>query len=130
MAEFIEVMKQARRLCAAEKECKKCLMWNSHGSFCRTDVLRPANDDAGTEQIVMSWAEAHPEKVYPTWDEYQDEMFPNHTHGICPMAFGVRCPNGDHASALACANCRSMPIPAEIAEKLGIRPKEAKDEDT
>ena len=122
MAEFIEVMKQARRLCAAEKECKKCLMWNSQGAFCRTDVLRSTNDDAGTEQIVMSWAEAHPEKVYPSWDEFQFEMFPNHTRGICPMMFGAECPNGDHASALACANCRSMPMPAEIAEKLGVRP--------
>ena len=118
MAEFIEVMKQARRLCAAEKECKKCLMWNSQGSFCRTDVLRSANDDAGTEQIVMSWAEAHPEKVYPSWDEYQDEMFPNHTRGICPMMFGAECLHYN----TACAECRSKPMPAEIAEKLGVRP--------
>ena len=123
MAEYVEVMRQARRICASEKECKKCLMWNSQGSYCRTDVLRSSEDDAGTEQIVMDWVEAHPEAVYPTWDEYQDEMFPNHTRGICPMAFGVRCPNGDRADALACADCRSKPMPAEIAEKMGLEPK-------
>lgn len=120
MAEFVEVMKQARRVCAAEKECKKCLMWNSQGSFCRTDVLRSTNDDAGTEQIVMSWAEAHPETVYPSWYEYQNEMFPNYTRQICPMVFGIECTS----NGTGCHECRNNPMPAEIAEKLGIKPKE------
>lgn len=124
MAEFAEVMRQARRLCDVQRNCDGCPLRSdgASGAYCGgIDALQDW-DDATTERIVMDWAEAHPEKVYPTWDEYQDEMFPNHTRGICPMAFGVRCPNGDHASALACANCRNMPMPAEIAEKLGIRP--------
>ena len=122
MAEFIEVMKQARRLCDAQRNCNGCPLRSDKGKYCGgIDALQDW-DDATTEWIVMEWAEAHPEAVYPSWDEYQDEMFPNHTRGICPMMFGAECPNGGHASALACANCRSMPMPAEIAEKLGVRP--------
>ena len=45
----------------------------------------------------MEWAEAHPEPEYPTWVEWFNSMG------------GVDC---------------GEPIPADIAEKLGIKPKE------
>lgn len=121
MAEFIEVMKQVRRICASEKECKKCLMWNSQGAFCRMDVMQ-YRDDAGTEQIVMDWAAAHPEPVYPNWKEWQEKTFPNHRIAICQAIFGEECPNP--ADIRSCTECRMQPISAAIAEKLGIRPKE------
>lgn len=117
MAEFVEVMRQARRLCDAQRICDGCPLRSEKGMCGGIDALQDW-DDATTEKIVMDWAEAHPEKVYPSWDEYQYEMFPNHTRGICPMMFGMECP---HYKA-GCAECRSKPMPAEIAEKLGVRP--------
>ena len=40
------------------------------------------------------------------------------------MAFGVTCPNNGAGSVKECTECRNNHIPAEIAEKLGIKPKE------
>ena len=51
------------------------------------------------ERRVMWWASAHPEPQYPTWVEWFNSMG------------GVDC--GER-------------IPADIAEKLGIKPKEGR----
>lgn len=122
MAEFIEVMKQARRLCDAQRDCDGCPLRSdgARGAYCGGIDALHGWDDATTERIVMDWAEAHREKVYPTWDEYQDEMFPNYTRQICPMVFGIECTS----NGTGCHECRNNHIPAKIAEKLGIQPKE------
>lgn len=41
---------------------------------------------------------------------------------ICPMMFGVDCPSKSATSTQMCTTCRNHSIPAEIAEKLGIKP--------
>lgn len=121
MAEFIEVMRQARRLCDAQRNCSRCPLRSEEGTYCGgIDTLRD-RDDATTEKTVLAWAAAHPEAVYPSWAEYQDEMFPDHTRKICPMMFGVECLSCN----AVCEDCRNKPMPAEIAEKLGVRPREA-----
>ena len=126
MAEYVEVMRQARRICASEKECKKCLMWNTQGAFCRTDVLRSANDDAATEAIVMDWAEAHPEAVYPSWDEGWLEAFcggKGWQKCPCPMThFDTKYAPEGCGETITCDECRARPMAPEIAEKLGVRP--------
>lgn len=73
----------------------------------------------------IDWEMAeHPAPVYPSWYEYQQQTFPGHSRWICPMAFGVTCQCKSVMSVQACTKCRNSPIPAEIAEKLGIMPKE------
>lgn len=70
------------------------------------------------EQIVMDWAKAHPEKVYPSWIAWQQAYFPDARCTICPMVFGCECA---YAEA-QCPECVRKPIPEEIAKKLGIAP--------
>ena len=61
------------------------------------------------ERIIMDWAAGHPEPVYQTWGEWLERVIP---HG-----------NGDTALTFAVYAMR-QPIPADIAEKLGLEPKE------
>lgn len=88
MAEFTEVMCQAKRLCAAhvhdefgDINCKNCALWCTIGnvSFCRFSgpsfVATSKYNDVETEAIVMKWAAEHPEPVYPTWEEWQKKPF-------------------------------------------------------
>lgn len=87
----------------------------------------PFNDmlDAGkVEAVIMKWSEEHPEPKYPTWDEWYTKTFPNTGYQVapCPNRFGKECDMYKYHSEIECANCRRQPIPAEIAEKLGIKP--------
>jgi hypothetical protein len=62
-------------------------------------------DFAGAEQIIEKWVEEHP-VVYPTWVEWFRQM------GVVP-------------SEQKCFHTWLLDqIPADIAEKLGIEPKE------
>lgn len=71
----------------------------------------------------MQWAAEHPEPVYPTWDEWQNSVFPDAEIDITPCTFGSR----DRLNCFfekKCSTCNEQQIPADIAEKLGIKPKE------
>lgn len=126
MAEFVEVMKQARRLCAAHGgmcNYRNCPLDN--GETCRILPDHDGEDYNDLERIIMDWAAEHPEPVYPSWYEYQQQTFPGlKSRWICPLTVGVPCQCKSVTSVQACTKCRNSPIPAEIAEKLGIRPKE------
>ena len=119
MAEFVEIMKQARRLCEATS-CTECPIALENG-VCFIN-LNDKGDYAKTERLITAWAAAHPEPTYPSWFEFQEEAFPTHTRWICPMMFGVECPSKSATSVQMCTECRNNPIPVEIAEKLGIKP--------
>lgn len=68
----------------------------------------------------MGWAAEHPDPVYPSWEEAWKNLFPGAVKAPCPRAFfGCEC-----MVDIGCAKCGSRPIPAEIAEKLGIKQKE------
>lgn len=123
MAEFIEVMRQRKRMCRAQTNCTECPIEKSVG-FCV--VLH--EDNEALEKVIMDWAQAHPEQVYPTWYDWQKENFPDNTRYICPMAFGVTCPAPSAPGVTICKKCRNKPIPAEIAERLGIKPIGKKNE--
>jgi hypothetical protein len=57
------------------------------------------------ELRIMAWAAEHPEPVYPTWGEWLN------TYGVVSDNFF--------------SNAKMLdPIPADIAEKLGVKPKE------
>lgn len=123
MAQFVEVMRQAKRLCAARYslcDTNNCPL--DSGEACRLNVDLDGEDFSELERIIMDWAADHPEPVYPSWYDYQQQTFPEHTRWICPMMFGVTCPCASITSAHECTKCRNNPIPAEIAEKLGIKP--------
>lgn len=108
MAEFKEIMKQARRMCDAN--CEKCPLGNVVGNICPVAVT--GNDEvAEIERIVMDWAKEHPEPRYPNWIDwlyqmgvYRDEKRNGNVHTCCLTENAY------------------LSIPADIAEKLGIKP--------
>ena len=70
------------------------------------------------ERIVMDWVAKHPEPRYPSWSETWRRLFPDARYTPCPESeFGIKmeCKGG-------CKECLDKPIPADIAEKLGIKP--------
>ena len=119
MAEFHEVVKEFNRMDRTfSRNCKDCPMPGRNIGQCRKLLLENPETYG---HIVMHWAADHPEPKYPTWNEWWCTNFPNADRNLCPRIFGLRkmqeCP------ALKCDECRAHPIPAEIAKKLGIKPK-------
>lgn len=102
MAEFQEVMRQYQRMCKG-RECKNCPIGISSikDCFCRNGYISELGHFEETEEIVMLWAAENPEPVYPTWGEYL------HTLHNEPSSREL-----------------SKPIPDNIAQKLGLQPKE------
>ena len=106
MADFQEVCKHLKRMCERYGDnCIKCPLGDK--DFCSLSAGdRTAETYKKAEEIVMSWAAEHPDPVYPTWVEWFRQI------GIIPsdqMCFHTWLHN---------------PIPADIAQKLGIEPKE------
>lgn len=118
MAEFQEVMRQAKRMC--EANCEECPLSHTVGNICPIAVT--GNDEiAEIERIVMDWAAKNPEPRYPSWHEAWKQLFPDGQGSPCPSAYGMKyepkwCGSDD------CKRCKNRPIPADIAEKLGIKP--------
>lgn len=127
MAEFVKTMEEARRLCATQENCEKCPIWYARLEVCRIGAA--FNDDkivdTITEGIILSWAKEHPEPVYPTWKEGWKQLFPEADirHTLCPEVFGdkYKC-DWCHDDNDNCDECLERPMPAEVAEKLGIKP--------
>lgn len=125
MAEFTEVINQARRICniygTGEVQCERCPL-NSHNGCIFYDCFEC--DDTyfiKIEKYVMDWAKENPEIVYPTWKKWQNSMFPNADVNIRPCWFMPK--NLIECNTFAnCSGCINQPIPADIAEKLGIKP--------
>ena len=122
MAEFAEVMRQAHRMCDVCK-CDDCPMADHvdmcgliHSKYRKEGILLEF------ERIVMQWAKEHPEPQYPTWEEWHSENFPNASAPFTPCTFTSISELG--CAATNCRACKSRHIPADIAKKLGIQPKE------
>ena len=102
MAEFIDVIHTIQRICKRRNgECNTCLL----GEFaCPNNERFDKTDEAAfreLEDVVVRWAEEHPEPKYPTWMEYLFTIYDT----VWPKI-------------------ATMEIPADIAQKLGIEPKE------
>lgn len=126
MAQFSEVMRQAKRMCESfsDGHCSECPIGDANVLECGITVTSWM-DCEEVERRVMQWAAEHPEPVYPTWDEWQNSVFPDAEIDIIPCTFGSR----DRLNCFLnkkCSTCKVQQIPADIAEKLGIKPKEAK----
>lgn len=118
MSEFQEVMRQAKRMC--EANCEECPLSHTVGNICPIAVT--GNDEiAEIEHIVMDWAEEHPEPRYPSWVEWQGANFQMAERAICAAYFMDAGDAGCYVNG-RCDKCREKPIPADIAEKLGIKP--------
>lgn len=127
MAEFQEVIRQAERICDMHHECIECPLHNK----CVLPVQSYANQDfEEMEAVVMQWASEHPEPQYPTWEEWQEADYPNARFPIslCHFIKGSICPRPMNPLLGSCVECRKQPIPADIAEKLGIKPREQKND--
>ena len=124
MAEFTEVMRQARRMCKEQQNVDCCVRCPINKNGCMVVADAEYVDYADAEQEIMHWAAEHPEPVYPTWAEWYDATFPEAVYRhICPAIFGDEYTD---CGKDACRLCVERTIPAEIAEKLEIKPKEAK----
>ena len=122
MAEFQEVMRQAKRMCKEfGNDCAGCGLASSHCPLGHIPQNWDGVNFANVERIVMNWAENHPEPRYPTWKEWQDTNFPNNDALMRPCIFEseeyFNC-----KQEIGCEKCMNNPIPADIAEKLGIKP--------
>lgn len=121
MAEFTEVMRQAKRMCAAHGgmcKIRNCPMVD--GETCRFAEDKEDVDYNEVERIIMAWAAEHPAPRYPTWREWQKKVFPDAGDDMYPCSFlsYTEC----ECKRSSCNECRERPIPADIAAKLGIRP--------
>lgn len=119
MAEYQEVMKQKQRMCRLYTYCSKGCPLNDIDFCGKNSGEKIQADFAEVERRVMEWAAEHSEPVYPTWAEYLK------THGFpggisIPLDCELRgCPPIERFVWLA-----ENHIPADIAEKLGVEPKE------
>lgn len=116
MAEFTEVWKQWTRMCGAHEDCSECPM---RELGCNLEF--PCNQKKFSpdliEHIVMEWAKAHPEPVYPTFAEWLNSI----GVAISDRPF----PAPDIPVYVFQVNAKMFePIPADIAQKLEIEPKE------
>lgn len=88
MAEFAEIMKHAKRMC--NKYCVSCKECPLDNSDCVThwDGWTVENM-LNFERIVMEWAAAHPEPVYPSWCDWLMEQHMN-VLGAIPEVFAKK----------------------------------------
>ena len=109
----------------SDSHCSECPIGNADVLECGITGTSEM-DCKEVERRVMQWAAEHPEQVYPSWNEWYTKNFPDAYYDgkrICPRIFrgGESC-DGE----TDCDRCRNNRIPADIADKLGIKPKEAK----
>lgn len=123
MAEFSEVMKQARRMCGSIS-CDNCMLSRNSDEMCTwEDAPSMFTDEviAEIEAKTLKWAAENPELRYPTWEEWQRDHFRDAERTMRPCMYinftDAHC--GDYKD---CADCANQPIPADIARKLGIQP--------
>ena len=117
MAEFQEVMKQWNRMCNAVPGkaghinlCSDIISGYvcplRENGMCNLAIEAQSIEDwKEGEYIIMAWAAEHPEPVYPSWYRWLIMM-------------------GAVGSVEDLFSDLQRPIPADIAEKLGLAPKE------
>lgn len=121
MAEFKDVHRNMVRMCdamrAEDNGCAPCPL----DGICAKFITLSEDAIAMIERVVTQWAAEHPEPVYPNWEEGWRQLFPESTGTPCPADYGKKYRNTCCLNSL-CVNCRQRPMPAEVAEKLGIKP--------
>ena len=103
MSEFAEVIRQFNRMCNAHEGCTDCPLAATGQMSC--SICDFIDNPGRIESNVMAWAAEHPEPVHPTWYDFLFDLWP--------------CDENSFHEFI-----RNTPIPADIAQKLGIEPKE------
>ena len=121
MAEFQKVIRDWRRMCdfVSDKNydmhcsCIGCPVFELSIEYNGCDAIftkwAETMDWGKFEKNVEQWADEHPGPVYPTWLEWLHKQLP------------VMVGQDDHGAILELVRNR---MPADIAQKLGIKPKE------
>lgn len=136
MADFSVVMRNMARMCKAywpdgDDECMQdcplystwCLnMDNDYPQFNRSQL-----EMGQVEAAVIEWAAENPEPVYPTWYEWLHSLSIakfDTSHEAWALGEKYRETSKDVPGVWVLTNFAKAPIPADIAQKLGIEPKE------
>lgn len=112
MAEFQEVIQQKKRMCNSVL-CCKCDIYRLCGEDLSKCPQFISNNPKKAEEVIMRWAEEHPEPVYPSWYDYLHNigvLYNKHTAGgyVTEICWGYMM----------------APIDDDTAQKLGLQPKE------
>lgn len=115
--EFQEVMRQFDRMCWYYQRKRKCPMECPMNGVNISQCRKIAFEEPDvTEKTVMSWVAEHPEPVYPTWGEWFAER-----GDLIKLWRNIRVCSAHGAGVIGFLYTT---IPADIAQKLGIEPKE------
>lgn len=119
MAEYTEVIKQFKRMCRYYNGHKFDCPLYCKGHGCNISHCRMlAFDDKKFANVVMAWAAEHKEQVYPTWLHWLKQQ------GVIGEKVTQERIGGIAATIMVFNQMAYEPIPADIARKLGIEPKE------
>lgn len=121
MAEFSDIMRQWERMCKSYADCIDCPM-------CPVGFVQAQKPRTGCIEFavhspqvfactVEQWAKEHPEPKPVTWADWLTEM-----GVILNASFSIWGNEFDGEARVS--SKMFMPIPADIAEKLGLEPKE------
>ena len=111
-AEVTKALQVFREVCKIYN-CGVCPLYDADSHDC---------NEAAVKRVVMTLAAEYSESQYPTWLEWQKETFPEAADKICPLMF-MDFKSANCSRDITCAECRTQRIPAQIAKKLGIKPK-------
>lgn len=116
MAEFVDVIRQFHRMCEANVGCVICPLRGKDGESEMCSISAFVNNPERIEGEVMSWAAEHPEPVYPTWGDWFAER-----GDLIKLWRNIKVCSAHGAGVIGFLYTT---IPADIAQKLGIEPKE------
>lgn len=127
MSDFVQTMKDWRRMCNAcqtEKDIRGVCGCYPAGNYA-TCAMKRMDKEADfacdnlyferLEKTIKAWAEDHPEPKYPTWGEWLNGLHVVGVHAMQAPSQNVYYP---------IEGKMNTSIPADIAEKLGLQPKE------
>lgn len=124
--EFVEVMRQWKRMCNKYFDgknwvCNETCPMYSFEVCSKPTAKYPVPLEIGQDlaheidRVIMAWGSENPEPVYPTWLELAVQQ------GF-KIEEGKQCTDEELLLILLMASVNT-PIPADIAQKLGIEPK-------
>lgn len=148
MAEFTEIIRLKQRMCkyyhCCDDEHPRCPLdtsGNKKNHFiddfkpdvsdleCECELIEHLNDERlrWFEKTILNWATEHPEPQYPTWLKWWTDNFGgNGAKMVNPCSFAspreLGCSSLGGECMQAPYKCWYKPIPAHIAEKLGVKP--------
>ena len=133
MADFVQVMKDWRRMCEtiqSENQQKSsdgwCIGCPIQGNCVIDSEIKYTCDNvlAMIGERIQSWAAENPEPQYPTWTEWLSKQ------GFVELKDGGFVKRTENEYTYECKTVAvltdkaAVPIPADIAERLGLQPKE------